>query len=248
MQQDSVTKGKSPVSEFAILHELYRQHLINIKNTIGSNKELMIKSNTTELKTEMWFNIFSYLTVPDLYRIMLISTFFKSLADDDAVWHQVFCKYTYEKAVVLKKNEKNWKLKFKYECGFIEKAMMVEKLSGVLWNTWTPCFLVLSGSKLIGFFGQTVLARKNEFDRMMSKNSLTLHYLLNQDFVKEYINMKNVRIFKGTRLNSGGMQRFGVSYNNVDYIYRASEKDTEIWLTLLVSQIHSLSFDFSLFS
>jgi len=56
--------------------------------------------------------------------------------------------------------------------------------------------------------------------------------------------MKIVKLFKGTRVNTGGFQRFGFSVNNIDHIYRSSEKETILWVNILTQQIRSLTADF----
>lgn len=230
-------------SEFEILHNLYKEHLNGIIRKIESQAEFLVKSNSTEIGIEIWYTIIKMLSLKDRYHAMCTCLFLKSLIDKEECWHHSYSMQSSDKAAILKPSERTWKLKLKYYSGFIDKAGIVEKLSGVLWNTWTPCFLVLSGPALYAFNVPNIQKKEKDLDLLARKG---LGAILKKEFQQshETLNMKQARLFIGKKINTGGFQRFGFSINNIDHVYRSSERNTDAWIAALKKQIHTLGVDF----
>jgi len=233
------------ISEFEILHNLYKEHLIGIIHKIESQADFLIKSNSTEIGTDIWYKIIKLLSLKDRYNAMRTCLFLKNVIDKEEIWHHSYSMQSRDKAAVLKSNERSWKFKLKYYSGFIEKAGIVEKLTGVLWNTWTPCWLVLSGTSLFAFVVPNLLKRVKELDALAERG---LGAIAKKEFQASHdtLNMKQARLFLGKRINTGGFQRFGFSINNIDHVYRSSERETEGWIQTLKKQLRTLAVDFGI--
>jgi hypothetical protein len=241
--EDPPSPQQRKMSEFEILHNLYKEHLIGIIKNINSQADFLVKSNSTEIGTDIWYKIINILSIRDRYNAMRTCLFLKNLIDKEESWHYSYSLQSKDKAAILKPHERSWKFKLKYYSGFIDKAGIVEKLSGVLWNTWTPCWLVLSGTSLFAFVVPNLQKREKELQLLAQKG---LGAIAKKEFQTshETLNMKQARLFIGKKINTGGFQRFGFSLNNVDHVYRSSEKETDAWISTLKKQLQTLAIDF----
>lgn len=79
---------------------------------------------------------------------------------------------------------------------------MVEKLGGVLWNNWIPCWLVLSGPSLYAFTVPNMPKREKELTQLAHDG---LYAVMRKEFqpAHEPLNMKLAKLFLGTKISSG---------------------------------------------
>jgi hypothetical protein len=245
VEQGPPSPRQKKMSEFEILHNLYKEHLIGIIRNINTQADFLVKSNSTEIGTEIWYKIIKLLSIRDRYNAMRTCLFLKNLIDKEESWHHSYSLQSKDKAAILKPHERSWKFKLKYYSGFIEKAGIVEKLSGVLWNTWTPCWLVMSGTSLFAFVVPNLQKKEKELQLLAQKG---LGAIAKKEFQTshETLNMKQARLFIGKKINTGGFQRFGFSINNIDHVYRASERETDAWICALKKQLQTLAIDFGM--
>lgn len=238
-----VPKEKKVMSEFEVLHELYREHRRGIIKNIAYHEEFMKKSNPTSIATNNWEKVIKLLHFRDLFALLRTCIFLKNLVDKEEVWHYLYHESFNDRNAVLQKHEKSWKFKLKYYSGFVEKSGMVEKLGGVLWNNWIPCWLVLSGPSLYAFTVPNMPKREKELTQLAHDG---LYAVMRKEFqpAHEPLNMKLAKLFLGTKISSGGMQRFGLKVNNVEHVWRSSERETIVWISMLSHQLHSLQNDF----